>query len=140
MLSIIMMLCGIVLGILLMPLANLYTMSKWFIGLEGYIVLISLSYLLYSILNIFMFPMLFWLGYQKGKFWGFYLPMIFFSLALGACLSLTYLPGNTTIILDFIIYTTENIYKVTGAVFVAATILLICSYLLSVKLYSGRDF
>jgi len=66
--------------------------------------------------------------------------MIFFSLVLGACLSLTYLPGNTTIILDFIIYTTENIYKVTGAVFVAATILLFCSYLLSVKLYSGRDF
>jgi hypothetical protein len=139
-LSIIMLLCGIAIGILIMPLANKFSISKWFIGIEGFMVVISLSYLLYAILNLFMFPILFRLGYQKGKFWGFYLPMIFFALLLRAYSTITYLPGNKTLALDFIVYASKNLLMVSGSIVVLATILLILSYMISLKLYSKRDF
>lgn len=139
-LSIIMLLCGIAIGILIMPLANKLSISKWFIGIEGFIVVISLSYLLYAILNLFMFPILFRLGYHKGKFWGFYLPMGFFALLFGAYSAITHLPGNKTLTLNFIVYASENLLMVSGSIVVLATMLLILSYMISLKLYSKRDF
>lgn len=51
-LSLIMMLCGIVLGILMTPIANMISRSKWLIGIEAYLVIISMSYLIYSILSV----------------------------------------------------------------------------------------
>ena len=79
---------------------------------------ISLSYLLYAILNLFMFPMLFRLGYHKGKFWGFYLPMGFFALLFGAYLAITHLPENKTLTLNFIVYASENLLMVSGSIVV----------------------
>jgi len=139
-LSLIMLLCGIALGILFMPLANGFSMSKWFLGIKGYLVVISLSYLLYAILNLFMFPVLFKLGYQKGKFWGFYLPTIFFSLLFGIYTGITYLPGNTALTFDFILYASENLLLVSGGTFILATMLLSLSYMISIRQYSRRDF
>ncbi len=140
MLSIIMLLCGIALGVLIMPLANKISKSQWFIGTEGLMVVISLSYLLYATLNLFMFPILFWLGYQKGKFWGFYLPMIFFALLFGAYTAISSLPGNQTLTIDFIVYASENVLTVSGGIVILATIILLLSYAISQKLYSKRDF
>ena len=140
MLSLIMMLCGIAMGILIMPLVNRYSISKWFIGIEGYMLVISLAYLLYAILNLFMFPILFWLGYQKGKFWGFYLPILFFSMLFGAYSVITSLPKNKTLTIDLIVFASENLLIVIGGVVALATIILILSYMISVKLYSKRDF
>ena len=140
MLSIIMMLCGIAIGILIMLLVNKFSISKWFIGIEGFMVVISLSYLLYAILNLFMFPILFRLGYHKGKFWGFYLPMVFFALLFGLFFTITSMPGNETLTIDFIVYASENLLMVSGSIVVLATILLILSYMISLKLYSKRDF
>ena len=139
-LSIIMLLCGIAIGSLLMPLANRLSVSKWFIGIEGFMVVIALSYLLYAILNLFMFPVLFRLGYNKGKFWGFFLPVVFFSLLLGMYSTITYLPGNKTLTLDILVLASENLLMVVGSIVVLATILLILSYMISLKLYSKRDF
>ncbi|NLF82723.1 MAG: ABC-2 transporter permease [Candidatus Gastranaerophilales bacterium] len=140
MLSIIMLLCGIAMGILIMPLANEFSKSHWFIGTKGVMVVLSLSYLLYAILNLFMFPILFRLGYHKGKFWGFYLPIVFFVLIFETYLAITSLPGNETLTLDFIVYASENLLIVSGSIVVLATILLILSYMISLKLYSKRDF
>lgn len=140
MLSVIMLLCGIATGTLIMPLVNKFSISKWFIQIEGYMVIISLSYLLYAILNLFMFPILFRLGYHKGKFWGFYLPMVFFSMFVGAYSAITSLPENNTLVLDLIIRASENLLMVSGGVVVLATILLLLSYQISIKLYSKRDF
>jgi ABC-2 type transport system permease protein len=139
-LSIIMLLCGIAFGILIMPLANSFSISKWFIGTEGLLVIIALSYLLYAILNLFMFPILFRLGYQKGKFWGFYLPMVFFALLFGAYSAITQLPEYKTLTLDFIVYASKNMLIVSGSIVVLATVLLFLSYAISLKLYSKRDF
>lgn len=140
MLSLIMMISGIALGVLIMPLVNRFAISKWFIGIEGYLVIISLSYLLYAILNLFMFPTLFKLGYNKGKFWGFYLPVFFFAILFGVYSSITTLLGNTTQTFDFITWVSENLLVLSGGLFILASILLFLSYILSLKLYSKRDF
>lgn len=139
-LSIIMLLCGIALGLLIMPLVNRFAISQWFIGTEGLLVIVALSYLLYAILNLFMFPVLFKLGYQKGKFWGFYLPVVFFALLFGAYSAITQLPQYKSLTLDFIVYASENLLVVSGIVVALATAVLFLSYAISLKLYSERDF
>jgi hypothetical protein len=83
---------------------------------------------------------LFKLGYQKGKFWGFYLPMVLFAMLFGAYSAISSLPEYTTITIDFIVYASENLPLVSGGIVVLATILLILSYAISQKLYSKRDF
>lgn len=110
MLSIIMLLCGIAMGVLIMPLSNKFTISQWFIGIEGLMVLVSISYLMYAFLNLFMFPVLFKLGYNKGKFWGFYLAMIFFALLFSAYFAVTSLPRYSKLTLDLIVFASENVW------------------------------
>lgn len=139
-LSFIMLIFGVVIGISVMPLANLLSVSKWYFSFEWYAVIISLSYLLYSVTNLFMFPTLFKIGYNKGKFWGFYLPVILFSLLFGAYYAVSFLPGNETLATDFLIYASENMLLISGGMIVLATVILIFSYMISVKLYSKRDF
>lgn len=139
-LSLIMFICGIVTGTLLMPLVNKFSLSKYFIGFEGLVVIITLSYLLYSILNLFTFPILFRLGYNKGKFWGFYLPIIFFAILFSSYVTFSSMPKYSTLTLDFIMFASENLLLVSGGLAALATIILLLSYLLSLKLYSQRDF
>lgn len=139
-LSFIMLLCGIILGIAITPIAHQISTSKWFIGFNGYVVIISLSYLLYALFNFFMFPILFRLGYQKGKFWGFYLPTIFFALLFSMYYVITSQPGNETMTLDFIVYASENLLLISGGIIALATVILFLSYKISIKLYSKRDF
>ena len=139
-LSFLMMLVSMAIGALVMPVANQFSVSKWFIGLEGYIAVIALSYLLYAILNLFMFPILFRLGYQKGKFWGFYLPAILFAFLCSAYISFTTITEYKTLSLDLIRFASENLLVVSGSMAVLATIILIISYLIYLKLYAKRDF
>ena len=108
--------------------------------MEGYIAIIAVSYLLYAILNLFTYPLLFRLGYNKGKFWGFYLPVIFFALFFGSYMSITSLPEYSSLTMDFIMYASENMILVSGGIAVLATLILLISYMISVKLYSNRDF
>lgn len=139
-LSLIMLICGILMGIAVTPIANHFSMSKWFIGFNGQMVIISLSYLLYALFNLFMFPILFRLGYQKGKFWGFFLPATFFALLFGAYNGIALLPGNETLTIDFIVYASENMLLMSGGMVILATVILVLSYIASTKLYSKRDF
>ena len=66
--------------------------------------------------------------------------MVFFALLFGACLAITHLPVNKTLTLTFIVYASENLLMVSGSIVVLATMLLILSYMISLKLYSKRDF
>ncbi len=138
-LSLLMLVCGILLGIPLMSLANLFSLSKWYVGVKGLIVLISLSYLLYTFFNLFMFPILFRLGYHKGKFWGFYLPCLVFAVLFGTYYTITLLPGYGTLTINFIQYASDNILLISGGMIVLATLLLYLSYVASIQLYAKRD-
>ena len=66
--------------------------------------------------------------------------MIFFSLLFSAYVSITSLPRYSKLTLALIVFASENVWLVCGGVVVLATILLALSYMISVKLYSKRDF
>ena len=139
-LSLIMLLCGLVLGAAILPLANLVSFSKWYLSVEWYVTILALSYLLYAVFNLSMFPILFRFGYHKGKFWGFYLPVGFFGILFGGYTAISSLSGNETLTLDFLTYASNHLLLISGGMAAAAVIILCISYVLSVKLYSKRDF
>ena len=139
-LSFIMLLCGLVMGIAIMLVSHHFSLAKWFIGFKGYMFVIALSYLLYALFNLCMFPILFRLGYQKGKFWGFYIPVILFAVLVGVYNVVTSLPGYEGFTIAFIVFATENMLLISGGMAVLASLILLASYRLSVKLYSERDF
>ncbi len=142
--SLIMLVCGIVMGVILMPLANalskILLKSAWYAGFNGTIAIIAASFLLYTIFNLFTFPILFKFGYTKGKVWGIYLPAIFFGLLFAVYFTVISLPGNELLQLKLISYASENIIMVSGGLTLISIVLLLVSYLLSLRLYSKRDF
>jgi hypothetical protein len=139
-LSLIMMTAGLILGSALLPLANMFSVSKWYIGLKGYLILVAISYLLYSFFNLCMFPVLFKIGYQKGKFIGFYLPAILFSVLFSVYSVLSYTSDNQNLTMNFLVWASENLILVSIILIIIATVLMLISYLLSLRFYSRRDF
>lgn len=139
-LSIIMMILGLISAGVMLPLVNLLSTSKWYIGVKGYFIIISVSYLSYAILNLCMFPVLFKIGYQKGKFIGYYLPATFFAVLVSVYYTISCIPGNEGMTLNLIMWATENVILVGIISIIAATFLLLISYLLSLRLYGKRDF
>lgn len=139
-LSLIMMALGFICAAILMPIANIFSTSKWYVGVKGYFLLISACYLLYAVLNLCMFPILFKIGYQKGKFLGFYFPVVFSTILVFIFNMISTLPGNETLMFDIIMWATENIVLVGIISIIAATLLMFISYSLSLLLYSKREF
>ena len=143
-LSLIIVACGMIMGIFLMPLANelsrVILRSVWHAGTNGNIAILAFSFLLYSIFNIFTLPMLFKLGYTKGKFLGFHLPAILFGMAFGAYFTITRLPGNELLQLRLLSFAIENMLIICGGMVALGIVLLYLSYALSVRVYSKRDF
>ena len=139
-LSLILLFCGMVMGIAILPLVNLVALSKWYLSLEWYLTIMALSVLLYAVFNLFMFPVLFRLGYQKGKFWGFYLPIGFFGIMFGGFSGISMLPGNERLALNFLEYASKNLLFISGGMVALGAGLLVLSYAISVKVYSKRDF
>lgn len=87
-----------------------------------------------------MFPILFKIGYQKGKFLGFYFPVVFSTILVFIFNMISTLPGNETLMFDIIMWATENIVLVGIISIIAATLLMFISYSLSLLLYSKREF
>lgn len=146
----VLLLFGIVVGIPLMYLASEISLFKWIFGVASPIIVsdtvravavgISFSYLLYALFNLYMFPILFKLGYHKGKFWC-YLPLVLLSL-VGL---LMFIPPKSTRFLSlrliyFLMHAYKNAPLMCGGMITLGTVLLSLSYIISVKLYSKRDF
>lgn len=139
-LSIIMGLLGIMLGIPIMLLVNRFAISQYYGPPTWYFSIIALSCLLFAFFNLAMIPTLFKLGYNKGKFWGFVLPMIFISLLYGVYAVLSVLPGNESLSFDLLQYAFENVFAISGGLIVLSMLLLFISYMISRRVYSKRDF
>lgn len=139
-LSFIMVLCGILFGLVCMPLANRISLSKWYPDLKWILALAAFGLLLYALMNLFMYPLLFKLGYQKGKFWGMYVPLGVCSMAYAVFLTYTLLPGNEKLVLYMLVYASEHMLLVSGGMLILAAALLTVSYLLSLRIYLKREF
>lgn len=139
-LSICMGLVGLISGIPLAVLADRFSLSHYYGPLEWFLPIVTISYLLFSVFNLCMFPVLFRMGYGKGKFWGMLVPLTLFAALYEAWVIISSLPGNEHLLFDVLEYAGENMFLVNGGIAFAATLILLFSFLLSKRLYSSRDF
>lgn len=139
-LSLIMVLCGILLGFLCMPAANRISFSKWYPSPEWALAIAAFCILFYALMNIFMYPLLFKLGYHKGKFWGMYVPLGVFIIAYAIFLAYSRIPGNEKLIFNMLVYASEHMLLISGGMLALAAVLLAVSYRLSLKAYLKREF
>lgn len=133
-------LLGLITGIPLAILADRFSMSHYYGPIGWFLPVITISYLLFSFFNLCMFPILFKLGYSKGKFWGMLVPIALFAALYGVWVIVSSLPGNEYLLFNVLEYASQNMLLVNGGMVVAATLILLLSFLLSKMLYANRDF
>lgn len=131
---------GVVLSIPIMILINRFGWSQYYLPFSWYVFVLAASYLLFSLFILVTYPILFKLGYQKGKFFGFVLPAIFMGLLYGVFSVVSHWPGNEMLLFNILKYASENMLIVSGGIAVFATIIMVVSLVLSKNIYSKRDF
>lgn len=139
-LSLLLFLCAVVLGFALLPLVNLISLSKWYPDIIWSLTLFSIGFLQYALMSLFMYPLLFRLGYQKGKLWGMYVPLGIFGFALLLLELYINMPGHEDFLFRLLVYASEHILGVCCGILGAAAAILAVSYLLSVRIYTRREF
>lgn len=139
-LSLALCLGGILLGVVLMPLANLYSFSKWYPDFKWMAAIVSFSFLFCGLTSLAMYPQLFRLGYQKGKIWGYYLPAGMICLIYIIITEYDAKVKGGMFMTELLIYASEHILAVSGSLLALGAMLLGISYLLSVWIYGRREF
>ena len=105
---------------------------------EKMTVLLSSGFLFYALLSLSMYPVLFKLGYQKGKIWGFYIPAALTTLIYIIVLEYDiYTEGFLTNLLS---YASDHLLTAVSMIIGLGAGILAISCLLSIKTYSRRDF
>ena len=136
--SLILLVIGVAVGLVMTPVVRHFSHSRWYVGVQGNVALITVSALVFAIYSLFMFPPLFRLGYHRGKIFGFYIPAaIFGAVATGYYIYMLTSARNTT--LDFIVFASENMLLVSGGITALAALIMLLSYRLSVRFYSQRN-
>lgn len=133
-------LIGVLLGLILMPFANLISHSKWYPDYKWILVLLACSFLLHAVMSLSMYPLLFQLGYLKGKFFGVYLPLVVLLAAYIAVMEFDMIAKEGKLIFELLMFASEHMLFVSGGMFCLGAVLLMASYLLSKKLYAAREF
>jgi len=147
-LSLIMLFAGIVFGAFLTILmsALLYGKTIFFVhtfqaDFATMFLLICVSLLLYAIMNLSMFPILFKIGYAKGKALGFYIPVgvsmavIYFFIFLW-----NYNDSIRGGLISVFEWSLANTVWAAVIIFTASIIFFSISYALSQRVYSRREF
>ncbi len=139
-LSICMGLAGLATGIPLAVLADRFSISHYYGPVRWFLPVVTISCLLFSVFHLCMFPILFKLGYSKGKFWGMFVPLALFAGLYSGWVMISSLPGNEYLLFNALEYAGKNMFLVNGSIILIATLILLFSFLLSKKLYSDREF
>ena len=87
-----------------------------------------------------MYPLLFKLGYQKGKIWGYYLPTGCFCLVYIAIVQYDEIVSEGKLVFYMLVYAQEHMLRVSGGLFMLGALMLVVSYRLSVRIYEKREF
>ena len=99
------------------------------------------SLLFYAILNISTFPILFKIGYAKGKLIGFIIPIGIASAIIATLFILwSTVPAFQAWILSAFTWASDNALLVATIMLALSALLLIVSYLLSQRLFAKREF
>ena len=139
-LALLLFLAGLAAGFGMMPLANLISHSKWYPDLLWCLTLAAFSFLVHGLMSLAMYPMLFWLGYQKGKLWGFYLPGILIAIAYVILIEADRFFADGTLISRVLVYAAGHPLTICGGMFLLGLAFLTCSFLLSLRIYSRKEF
>lgn len=131
---------GLAAGIPAAVLADRFSLSHYYGPIGWFLPAVSVSFLLFSIFNLCMFPVLFRLGYSRGKFWGMFMPLILFSMLYSVWVLISSLPGNEYLLFHILEYASRHMLLVNGGMAVSAALILILSFLLSNWLYAKREF
>jgi hypothetical protein len=84
-----------------------------------------------------MYPIMFRLGYQKGKIFGFYIPV---ALIAGFSGIVTFLVGNRIELLaNWLAFWMEHLFFTCTVIFAISVALFAVSYALSLWQYNKRD-
>lgn len=138
-LSILFGVIGLIISIPVAFLSNVIGPSHYYLSLEQNLFILAISCFIFSISNLFMFPTLFKLGYQKGKLWGFYVPAITISILCTGGMTLMSMTN-----IDFISiaynFGTNNLMLLNWGILLLSAIILFISYSLSKAIYNKRDF
>lgn len=129
---------GVIMSIPITIIVNKFSLSQYYLPISWYVSILAVSYLLFSILTLTTYPILFKLGYNKGKFWGLILPSVFMGILYGAFIS--HMAGNERLLFNTLEYAYNNMFLVSGGISLFATILMIISIMLSKRIYSKREF
>ena len=147
-LSLLMLFAGIVFGAFLTILmsALLYGKTIFFVHtfqakFATMFLLICVSLLLYAIMNLSMFPILFKIGYAKGKALGFYIPV---GVSMAVIYFFIILWNYNNSVRRELIFTFEwslaNTVWAAVIILTASVIFFSVSYVLSQRVYSRREF
>jgi hypothetical protein len=147
-LSLIMLFAGIVFGVLLTILMSALLHGKVIFFEHNFqadfatmFLLICVSLLLYAIMNLSMFPILFKIGYAKGKALGFYIPIaVSTAILYGLFLLVIYNYSFSTWLQSLLEWSLANTVWAAMIILAASLILLSISYALSQRVYSRREF
>jgi hypothetical protein len=132
-------LCGIITIISSPSLSFATSAHQISIGIDSEIIVLMccLSLAVGGVINLSMYPTMFRLGYEKGKIFGFYIPVIIFGAFLGLFNILV--NHSFELFSGWLMYCFENPLKVSGISFVIGMALFYLSYRLSLWLYNKRN-
>ena len=99
----------------------------------------AFCFLIYALMNLAMYPVLFKLGYQKGRIWGYYIPCILTGLIYLALVEYDIMTGGT-FIRDALLYAAEHILTVSGGILLLGAAVWALSLCLSLRIYARREF
>lgn len=105
------------------------------------LIIICCSLFFYAIMNLSTFPILFKIGYAKGKGLGFYIPLSAVGVLIVVVYLLWYFSDTfQTWLFQMFEWVYANMVLSSLLLLAVAVILLTISYLLSCKFYAKRDF
>ena len=103
--------------------------------------IICCSLLFCAMMNLSMFPMLFKIGYAKGKAVGFYIPVIGSAvIGYGIFIAWVFNSAFHTWLLSAVGWALANTVWAAIIILAAAVFILALSYLLSQRIYAKREF
>lgn len=132
--------CGVIMGIPLTILVNKLGSSTYILPLSWYLFVLAGSYLLFAVCVVATYPILFKLGYNKGKFFGLFIPAIMMGVLYGLFSVLSHLPGNERMMFDLLEYASRHMILTSGIMILVSTAILVFSILISKRIYRKRDF
>jgi len=146
-LSLIMQFIGLVVGIAATLAYNAFLYGRTVIFLRTFnadfnvmLLLVCASLLLYAILNLSMFPILFRMGYAKGKALGVYIPTAVFTIAIFALYMLWHFNSAFQIsMIAVMVWAFSNTIWMAVILLSTAILLLATSHFLSQKAYAMRE-